>query len=158
MPANHICYWPFLVTWNKDWARHTELILYGGLSRRVSAAEKLATFLYQCCSSSLIRIVKNRWQHSADTISRYGGHSNDRSSILLPPAARNFHQVLNALVSQGFFKCHVHLPPDECPGVIRDNPKLYPYFKDVRATVDGSLFPGHFSATLHPRYRCRKGL
>ncbi len=70
---------------------------------------------------------------------------------------RNFHHVLEAIVSSGFYKRHVHLPPDECPAEIRDNPKLYPYFQDVRATVDGSLFAGHFRASTHARYRCRKG-
>ncbi|KAI0744673.1 hypothetical protein C8Q76DRAFT_603591, partial [Earliella scabrosa] len=94
-------------------------------TRLVSAAEKLATFLYQSRTGVTIRPLKNRWQHSADTISQ------------------NFHQVLDALVSPGFYKRHVRLPPDECPAEIRNNPKLYPFFKDVRSTVDGSLYAGH---------------
>lgn len=69
----------------------------------------------------------------------------------------NFHQVLNAFVSQRFFKRHVHLPPDRCPREIAGNSKFFPYFEDVRSTVDGSLFAGFFSADAHARYRCRKG-
>lgn len=43
------------------WCLHSELIAYGGLrnGRSISAAEKLATFLYQCRSGLSIRILKN---------------------------------------------------------------------------------------------------
>ncbi|KAI0364835.1 hypothetical protein BV20DRAFT_955429 [Pilatotrama ljubarskyi] len=124
------------------WELLAELVQFGGLrdTRSVTAAEKLATFLYQARTGITIRPLKNRWQHSADTISR------------------NFHQVLNAIVASSFYKRHVRLPPDECPREIRENAKLYPYFADVRSTVDGSLYEAHFSADMHARYRSRKGM
>ena len=144
------------------WKLLFELVHFGGLQGArspggISASEKLATFLNQSRTCVSIRPLKNRWQHSSETISRYFAIFIYIYQISHELYYRNFHEVLDALVSSGFYNRHVRPPPDEVPAEIKNNPKLYPYFEDVRATTDGSLFPGHFSARDHARYRCRKG-
>ena len=57
------------------WHLLFELTSFGNLQGArspggISAAEKLATFLNQSRTGVTIRPLKNRWQHSADTLSR----------------------------------------------------------------------------------------
>lgn len=56
------------------WKLLVELERYGGLrsTRGVSSVEKLGMWLHHVRTGSTIRAMKNRFQHSADTISRYG--------------------------------------------------------------------------------------
>jgi hypothetical protein len=63
------------------------------------------------------------------------------------------------LVSPQFYNRYVKLPPiEETPPEIRNNPKLYPFFKDCRAAIDGTHITAFVPEDAVPRYRDRKGL
>jgi hypothetical protein len=52
-----------------------------------------------------------------------------------------FHQVLDAIVSPGFYVRHVRLPkPNSIPSQIESSTKFSSYFNDCLAAVDGSHF------------------
>jgi len=61
------------------------------------------------------------------------------------------------LVSKKFYNKYVRLPKDEVPPEIRENSKFYPFFKDCRAALDGSLLDAFVSREAMSRYRSRKG-
>lgn len=62
------------------------------------------------------------------------------------------------LVSKEFYHCYVSLPPpDVIPPEIRNDPRFYPFFKDCRGAVDGSLLDAFVSQADMSRYRSRKG-
>lgn len=66
--------------------------------------------------------------------------------------------VLNALVSKNFYRRYVFLPADQTPREIRNDPRFYPFFKNVRAAVDGSHFHAFMpSADDALRHRDRHG-
>ncbi|KAF8187944.1 hypothetical protein K438DRAFT_1490367, partial [Mycena galopus ATCC 62051] len=90
-------------------------------TKYVSADEKLATFLHFARTGTSNRMLQERFQRSADTIHR------------------SVYTVLLLLIG-AFYKKHVHLPDDNTPPQIRDNPKLYPYFRDAVGAIDGSHF------------------
>jgi hypothetical protein len=52
----------------------------------------------------------------------------------------------------------LHLPADETPPEIKDNPKLYPYFRNAHGAIDGSHFHAWVLAENMARYRNQKGL
>ncbi|KAJ7659057.1 hypothetical protein DFH06DRAFT_902339, partial [Mycena polygramma] len=90
-------------------------------TKYVSADEKLATFLHFARTGCSTRMLQERFQRSADTINR------------------SIYTVLH-LLTGSFYRKHLHLPPDETPPEIKDNPKLYPYFRNARGAIDGSHF------------------
>lgn len=61
--------------------------------------------------------------------------------------------------SGAFYNKFVILPrgDDPTPPEIRQNPKFYPYFKDVLGALDGSHIHCAPPAVLRPSYRNRKG-
>jgi hypothetical protein len=61
------------------------------------------------------------------------------------------------LLVGAFYKKHVHLPSPETPIEIKDNPKLYPYFRDCIGAIDGSHFHAWVLNDAMGRYRNRKG-
>ncbi|KAJ7703619.1 hypothetical protein B0H17DRAFT_888348, partial [Mycena rosella] len=90
-------------------------------SKLVSSDEKLATFLHFARTGCSSRMLQERFQRSAETIHK---------SIYL---------ILGMLLGF-FYKKHVHLPADETPAEIKNNPKLYSYFRNARGAIDGSHF------------------
>ncbi|KAJ7083291.1 hypothetical protein B0H15DRAFT_753796, partial [Mycena belliarum] len=94
----------------------------------VSADEKLATFLYFARTGASSRMLQERFQRSADTINKRVIH-----------IIWKFYTILHMLVGS-FYQKHVHLPPDETPIEIKQNSKLYPYFRNARGAIDGSHF------------------
>jgi hypothetical protein len=56
-----------------------------------------------------------------------------------------------------FYPKHLHLPPDETPPEIKENSKLYPYFRNARGAIDGSHFHAWVLSEAMARYRNRKG-
>lgn len=61
------------------------------------------------------------------------------------------------LVGPVFYSKYVKMPPDETPPEIKNNPKLYPYFKYCRGAIDGSQFYAWVSTQATARYRNQKG-
>ena len=62
------------------------------------------------------------------------------------------------LISKEFYYRYVSLPPpDVIPPEICDNPRFYPFFKDCRGAVDGSLLDAFVSQNDMAQYRSRKG-
>lgn len=64
---------------------------------------------------------------------------------------------MNILVSKEFYGHYVRLPENEVPPEILNNPKFFPFFKDCRGAVDGSLLHAFFGKLAMARYHCRKG-
>jgi len=62
------------------------------------------------------------------------------------------------VVSTTFYNRYVKLPPaDQIPAEIRDDPKLYPFFKDCRGAIDGTHIEAFVPDDAMARYRNRKG-
>ncbi|EEB91025.1 hypothetical protein MPER_10689, partial [Moniliophthora perniciosa FA553] len=89
--------------------------------KHITAAEQLAIFLYLGRAGASNRDLQERFQHSGDTISKY-------IHLLLEKCCGSFYQK---------FVCP---PPDQMPYEIHSNPKLYPYFKNTRCSLNGSHF------------------
>ncbi|KAJ6472096.1 hypothetical protein C8R45DRAFT_757208, partial [Mycena sanguinolenta] len=75
-----------------------------------------------CVTGLSIRHLGERFQHSNETISKY------------------FRNVLFAIVSPGFYNAYVRLPSvnDPVPEPIGNNPKFFPFLKDVIGSMDGT--------------------
>ena len=72
---------------------------------------------------------------------------------------RYFLSILSVLSSPPFYTTYVHLPPhDITSSYIHNNPKFWPFFKDVIGAIDGSHINASPPATLRPMYRNRKGV
>ena len=65
--------------------------------------------------------------------------------------------LLNMLVSKEFYDHYVHLPKNEVPPEILNNPKFFPFFKDCRGALDGSLLHAFVGKLALARYHCQKG-
>ncbi|KAJ8490164.1 hypothetical protein ONZ45_g13315 [Pleurotus djamor] len=119
-----------------------QLIRRGGLSPRrwVGTREQLGIFLYQVVTNSSVRKTAERFQRSFETISR------------------SFRAVLQAFLSPDFRTAYMTLPnEDRVPERIRNDPKLWPFFKDAIGAIDGShLFVNPPSLTKG-RWRDRSG-
>lgn len=62
------------------------------------------------------------------------------------------------VVSPTFYNRYVKLPSaDQTPPEIRDDPKLYPFFKDCRGAIDGTHIEAFVPDEAMARYRNRKG-
>ncbi|KAF9471961.1 hypothetical protein BDN70DRAFT_819343 [Pholiota conissans] len=84
--------------------------------------------------------MQERFQRSGDTISKV------------------FHRLLNCIVSPTFYNRYVKLPPnDHTPPEIRENPKLYPFFKSCRGALDGTHIDAFVPDEDSAAYRDRKG-
>jgi hypothetical protein len=67
--------------------------------------------------------------------------------------------MLNIFSSSPFYTKHVHLPTarDPVPSRIRQNPKFWPFFKDVLGALDGSHIHSAPPASERASNRNRKG-
>ncbi|KAJ7223789.1 hypothetical protein C8J57DRAFT_991130, partial [Mycena rebaudengoi] len=92
-------------------------------TKYVSVDEKLATFLHFAqtgCSSRIMSILLS-------------------FHVVVKIQSRSIYSILSMLVGT-FYQKHVHLLPDETPFEIKNNPKLYPYFRNCCGAIDGSHF------------------
>ncbi|KAJ7652319.1 hypothetical protein B0H17DRAFT_887275, partial [Mycena rosella] len=90
-------------------------------TKYVSADEKVTTFLYFARTGCSTRMCQERFHRSVDTINK------------------SIYSILLMLVGS-FYQKHVHLPLDETPIEIRENPKFYPYFRNCCGAIDGLYF------------------
>ncbi|CAK5278565.1 unnamed protein product [Mycena citricolor] len=90
-------------------------------SKYVMGKGKLGIFLYFVCTGATSQMLQERFQRSADRISK------------------SVHTVLEWLVGT-FYKKYVDLPLDQTPPEVKSNPKFYPYFCNCRGAIDGSHF------------------
>jgi hypothetical protein len=104
----------------------------------MSVEEQLAIFLKIVGENASNRMVQDRFQHSGDTISRV------------------FNRVLNAIVQ---LHPEVVKQPsnDIVPPRIRNDSKMYPYFKGCIGAADGTYIHAHVPEEDATRYRNRKG-
>lgn len=140
-----------------------ELIVRGGLRHRrhVNTTEQLAIFLYQIVTNNSIRTTGERFQRSNETISRYAHVTTRYVWILVRCCAffgRAFRSVLDAVLSQDFRAAYMKLPEwNDVPTRIRNDPKLFPYFKDCRGAIDGSHLAVNPPTLTRGRWRDREG-
>ncbi|KAL5480800.1 hypothetical protein ACEPAI_9740 [Sanghuangporus weigelae] len=115
----------------------------GGLrsSKYMCTDEKLAIFLSMATTGMTNREAQNRFQRSADTISK------------------TVHKIIDILVSPVIYNAYVRLSrdTDDTPPEIKDNKKLYPYLRDCLGALDCTHIHAHVLAEDRPRYRNRKG-
>lgn len=113
----------------------------------VSVVEKVAVFLYTLARGASNRDVKERFQHSGETISRI------------------FHEVLEAVVGRkkNFrgLAADVIKPMDpefrDTPNPIKNDRRYYPFFKDCIGSIDGTHISACVPDALQRRFRNRKG-
>ncbi|CAA0805924.1 Unknown protein [Striga hermonthica] len=86
-----------------------------------------------------LRLAAKRFRHSLETISNHVHMMVDALRMLAPQYIRppNFNRV---------------------PPYIRNNPRVYPHFKDCIGAIDGTLIPAWVPQRRHGSYRCRKGI
>lgn len=67
--------------------------------------------------------------------------------------------MLNVVSSGMFYNTYISLPDASTPltSIIRDNPKFYPYFKDVLGAINGTHFDAWTSSEERHASRDRKG-
>jgi len=72
---------------------------------------------------------------------------------------RVVHRILNLLTSKTFYNTYVQLPTADTPlaSEIKDDPKLYPFFKDCQGSIDGTHLDAFVPDDAVARYRNRKG-
>ncbi|KZT50631.1 hypothetical protein CALCODRAFT_418984, partial [Calocera cornea HHB12733] len=117
------------------------LFAHGGLrpTRFVGIEEQLALFLVAVRKGESNRGLQELFQRSGDTVSHV------------------FHRILRILTSPNIYTRYVRLPDTSTPPEISESPKLYPFFKDCLAAIDGSHIAAKPCAEDRPRYRDRKG-
>jgi hypothetical protein len=76
--------------------------------------------------------------------------------VVVKIQSRSIYSILSMLVGT-FYQKHVHLLPDETPFEIKNNPKLYPYFRNCCGAIDGSHFHVWVLSDSMARYRNCKG-
>lgn len=122
------------------------LFVHGGLSNpdtkkggQIEVEEQLAIFLYIIRFGASYFQASEIFQHSKYTIRKY------------------FIQVTTALVK--LYQKNVCLPPPNMPtpSKIRNNPKVYPYFKDCIGAGDGTHISVKVPTKYTQRFRNRKG-
>ncbi|KAF8581615.1 hypothetical protein K439DRAFT_1273861, partial [Ramaria rubella] len=84
----------------------------------------------------LNRQVGEHFQCSGDTISKC------------------FNRIVDALTCPAFYNTFIRLPGASHPveQYITDNPKFYPFFKDVLGALDGTHISAHPPANEHMHY------
>ena len=72
---------------------------------------------------------------------------------------RAIHRILNLLTSDAFYNSYVQLPDANTPlaSEIRDNPKLFPFFKDCQGSIDRTHIDSFCLDNAVKCYRNRKG-
>jgi hypothetical protein len=138
-----------------------ELQLYHGLqdSKYVRAEEQLAIFLHLARTGLSSRMLQERFQRSADTISVFIELTVHHPCIImiLTQLLSYVHKLTNMFIGS-FYKRYVKpMRENETPPEVASNPKLFPYFRESRGTLDGSHFNSWVSEEATARFRNRKG-
>lgn len=111
-----------------------------GPTKHISTDKQLAIFLRVVVTGLGNQEHQERFQRSRETISVA------------------FHRILDMLVSNAFYRQFVKLPdPDTVQPEILENPRFFPFFKDCKACVGGSLHDAWVPADDQTRYRSHKG-
>ncbi|KAJ0965322.1 hypothetical protein J5N97_026460 [Dioscorea zingiberensis] len=105
-------------------------------SKRTTVEEQVAMFMYTLAHNASNRDVQERFQHSAETVSRYFG------KVL---------KAVNRLARE-----YIQPPSTITSPVIQDSRKFFPYFKDCVGAIDGTHIPITISLALQDPYRNRK--
>ncbi|OAY72021.1 hypothetical protein ACMD2_26699, partial [Ananas comosus] len=118
-----------------------DVLLARGLiraTRRMTADEQLAIFLFCVGHGVGNRVLAETFQHSGETISRH------------------FNNVLRALVM--LKDEYMNLPPSNVTTHprIQDNINFHP-FKNAIGAIDGTHIPVCVEKSEQPRFRCHKG-
>ncbi|GLB38366.1 putative nuclease activity [Lyophyllum shimeji] len=114
--------------------------MFGMNNKYIQKEEQLAIFLRMARSGGSNREMQERFQRSADTISKC------------------FHRVLDLLISPQFYSRYVKLPSEEhTPPEIQKNPIFYPFFKDCLGAIDGTHIDAFVETSASAAYRNRKG-
>jgi hypothetical protein len=110
-------------------------------SKVISAAEKLAMFLFIIGGNNSYRDTELQFCHSPSTIQKY------------------FHRVLRIIVRR-IYPVYVQMPKLETPPNIKDDPKYYPWFQHCVGALDGSHIaiapPKGMTGADHIPFRNRK--
>ncbi|RYR14429.1 hypothetical protein Ahy_B04g070984 [Arachis hypogaea] len=110
-------------------------------SRRISAAETLAIFLFVLGGGNSNKSTKERFQHSGETISR------------------KFEEVLQAVCKMAI---DIIQPKDrdfkEVPTKLRNDDRYWPHFKNAIGAIDGTHVPVIVSTEDQIRFIGRKGI
>ncbi|XP_025682586.1 uncharacterized protein [Arachis hypogaea] len=110
-------------------------------SRRISAAEMLAMFLFVLGGGNSNKSTKERFQHSGETISR------------------KFEEVLQAVCKMAI---DIIQPKDrdfkEVPTKLKNDDRYWPHFKDAIGAIDGTHVPVIVSTEDQIRFIGRKGI
>ncbi|KAL4301421.1 hypothetical protein AHAS_Ahas17G0299200 [Arachis hypogaea] len=110
-------------------------------SRRISAAEMLAMFLFVLGGGNSNKSTKERFQHSGETISQ------------------KFEEVLQAVCKMAI---DIIQPKDrdfkEVPTKLRNDDRYWPHFKDAIGAIDGTHVPVIVSTEDQIRFIGRKGI
>ncbi|KAK8916001.1 hypothetical protein KSP39_PZI022367 [Platanthera zijinensis] len=109
-------------------------------SQRTTAREVLGLTLYILAQGGSIRLAKERFQHSTETISRY--FSKGLTSLLLLSA-----EVIKPMDPQ--FR--------EIPAEIRCDARYMPFFKDCVGAIDGTHVDARIPVEDQVRYIGRHG-
>ena len=125
-------------------------------TRYVTAEEQLAIFLYLAVTGLAQRHLEERFQRSPDTISKCVTAICHKLELIY---CRAIHRILNLLTSEAFYNSYVKLPTADTPlaSEIRDDPKLYPFFKDCQGSIDGTHLDAFVPDDAVARYCNRKG-
>ena len=119
----------------------SELVEQGNLqcSRYIGVEEMMGIFLYIVGGSNSNRDTQDRFQRSAETVSK------------------SFYCALSAL--RHIYKNWVKLPDTDSPtpNEIRSEPKYTQYFANCRGAMDGTHIPANPPASERSAYRNRKG-
>ena len=119
------------------WLKQNTSLHDSNRSHQLNANEKIIIFLFICSHGATFRVARELFGHSTRTIS----------------AA--FHTVLMALL-----KLHlqnVALPSKKPPPEIRENPKLWPFFKGCVGAIDGTHISVCVPRREQGKWRNRKG-
>ena len=129
-------------------------------ARHVYIEEKLAIFLYTCVTGLSLRRVSERFQRANETTSKlvlfhHAGDSGPEQLL----THRYFVKMLIFFSSPPFYTQYIHLPPIDTPtpSIILNNPKYYPFFKDVLGAIDGTHINCSAYAEMRQAARDRKG-
>ncbi|KAL5709743.1 hypothetical protein ACHQM5_020396 [Ranunculus cassubicifolius] len=109
------------------------------MTKHMSVVEQVAIFLITVGHNERNRMIRDRFQHSGETISRH------------------FNNVLRAISK---FSISMIRPPSFAvvPSNIRRNPKYWPYFNGCIGAIDGTHIAAHIPLAEQVPFRGRKGI
>jgi len=124
--------------------------------RFVSLEEQLAIFLYMSATGLTIRHAGERFQRWNETVLRYVNSPLDLHVRLI--SSGYFCKMVIIFSSAPFYTSYVHMPaPDADQTEMHNNPRFFPYFKNVIGALDGSHIHAAPASRDRAAFRNRKG-